>query len=1207
MPNNNKQIQETKVKINIAQKIGLLVALFGGCFTALALLFIFFNTSSNFKPAEVPVTPTKIDIKYDRTVVASVLPSELGVDSIDEAKVESVVRSEAKYFASLQQYYNKIPVFGGRMIVYVNNGKTSFVKKTSHQNINIDTTTRLANKEAATAAKDSLKAIKAGYRERTINSAPDASLESFVYYDLTGQGAELNYSILIDEAIDDLISTEKLVIYSKYKKYSLAWQVQLPLIEIDGYPLQLTYFIDANSGQVIDVRNNILSQVWNVDGQVTGLEWEDPITDVNQQEMPFESNYVNLGTTQETTDTDGDYLFFGTSQTELSSLLEGPWAKVINIREAESNHTAIITEQATHNWNWDADDISYKDEESNAFYHVNRIHDYISDLGVTEMDFQMTTNVNYNNSCNAYYETEGPSLNFYKYGAGGYHICESTAVISDVIYHEYGHGIVHSLDPDLLFVGGYWDEPGNIHEALADYWACSVNNDPEMAEGFYTNKVTPLRYCNSDDTYPEDYSPEPHSGAQIISGILWDIRETMTSAILEPILIDALRLRPITFFEFAEALLVIDDTDADLSNGTPNITTICGAFSNHGIYAPSCAGYTSAPIASIINLEKNESVSGIVTVIGTVYPSQGSNLTSYTLSSDGMEVNTGSNPVFSGEIGTWDTRTLDDGLYTLTLTANDSSGQQSSVSVSLYVDNFNLNMLSGISDPPAVASKMLEADLNDTVYYKVAATYAGSAEGQCPQCSYRWFRNGAVVGAQSSPQYSTTLNGPYVAVRATVTSTFGGSDSIIVPAYTGNRQITTNPSYQEFPDISNNRIVYHDRRNTTLDEENLDIYLYDLNTNTESPVVTNNAGQWIPAIYGNTIVWEDYRINNDIEIYRREWPGSESRVTSNTAIQWNIAVAKDYIVWEDIRTGSQEIFYCNKNGSGCSASAPKVQVTNTPGRNALLPAVDGTRIVWMQRNYNNDLPWLNTYGIYTCDISLNGQAGGCLVGDQKLKVIEDTHYRGEPAVYGDTIVWMDTIDGNQQIYMCGFSLNGQKGGCLETDQKIRVSDTTSAKYYPEIWANYIIWLDFRDSNSSVYMHNLASGEEMPLIYSSSLKNNPDIGKEGAVWEIYSADYSNVDVYYQSLPLCGDADANGTVNISDATYLIGYVFGNNAVPYHGDVDANGKINISDVVYLIGYIFGADNPLCKPQEAYNPEAYENWTQDQVEAYLQEQQSQ
>jgi hypothetical protein len=64
-------------------------------------------------------------------------------------------------------------------------------------------------------------------------------------------------------------------------------------------------------------------------------------------------------------------------------------------------------------------------------------------------------------------------------------------------------------------------------------------------------------------------------------------------------------------------------------------------------------------------------------------------------------------------------------------------------------------------------------------------------------------------------------------------------------------------------------------------------------------------------------------------------------------------------------------------------------------------------------------------------------------------------------------------------------------------------------------------------------------------------------------------------------ICGDADGSGVVNISDAVYLIAYIFGGGLPPIpslSGDVDCNGIVNISDAVYLIAYIFGGGPEPC-----------------------------
>jgi hypothetical protein len=63
--------------------------------------------------------------------------------------------------------------------------------------------------------------------------------------------------------------------------------------------------------------------------------------------------------------------------------------------------------------------------------------------------------------------------------------------------------------------------------------------------------------------------------------------------------------------------------------------------------------------------------------------------------------------------------------------------------------------------------------------------------------------------------------------------------------------------------------------------------------------------------------------------------------------------------------------------------------------------------------------------------------------------------------------------------------------------------------------------------------------------------------------------------------CGDANASGLVTISDAVYLINYIFSGGPAPDPigvGDSDCNSLITISDVVYLINYIFSGGAVPC-----------------------------
>jgi hypothetical protein len=64
-------------------------------------------------------------------------------------------------------------------------------------------------------------------------------------------------------------------------------------------------------------------------------------------------------------------------------------------------------------------------------------------------------------------------------------------------------------------------------------------------------------------------------------------------------------------------------------------------------------------------------------------------------------------------------------------------------------------------------------------------------------------------------------------------------------------------------------------------------------------------------------------------------------------------------------------------------------------------------------------------------------------------------------------------------------------------------------------------------------------------------------------------------------LNGDADGSDTVDISDAVYIIAYIFSGGSAPVPlaaGDANCDHGVDISDVVLLISYIFGGGAAPC-----------------------------
>lgn len=72
-----------------------------------------------------------------------------------------------------------------------------------------------------------------------------------------------------------------------------------------------------------------------------------------------------------------------------------------------------------------------------------------------------------------------------------------------------------------------------------------------------------------------------------------------------------------------------------------------------------------------------------------------------------------------------------------------------------------------------------------------------------------------------------------------------------------------------------------------------------------------------------------------------------------------------------------------------------------------------------------------------------------------------------------------------------------------------------------------------------------------------------------------ADELTEETYVEFCRRRGDADNSGSITVSDAVFVIGYIFAGGAAPtYAADADADSSelVTISDAVFLISYIFG-----------------------------------
>lgn len=403
-------------------------------------------------------------------------------------------------------------------------------------------------------------------------------------------GVDYYQDIQLEES-NDLINQDANVI-SLFDQEAEVVQAILPIEDSIGLKYHHVMYGETNNGDFLtflDVESRkVLWQKSNsrhaISGTTTGLVQETLTTD-EPKELVFSDMFYSVDGEQFTTSSEGAFSIDISADANLEVALHGPFVKVNNFSGANARISKIIKPDEAIEIKWD--DTNSTKSERNAFYHTNLAHDTLKaiDSEYTFLDFSIPVNVNrLPASCNAYYNQV--SINYDAEGGG----CVSGADIAVVVYHEYGHAIIDKLFIEMGFNQGYFNRAAD--EAQADVFATMIENSPVFAPGFF-GPGTSTRNLASFKRFPTDVDPtSPHFTGLILSGAFWDLKTKTSPALVNRLAHFAKYGAPDgpdvgkVFKDWFIEVLVADDDDNDLSNGTPHFEEINWAFERHGINVP---------------------------------------------------------------------------------------------------------------------------------------------------------------------------------------------------------------------------------------------------------------------------------------------------------------------------------------------------------------------------------------------------------------------------------------------------------------------------------------------------------------------------------------------------------------------------------------------------------------------------------------------
>ncbi|MDC0670775.1 DUF4215 domain-containing protein [Nannocystis radixulma] len=247
---------------------------------------------------------------------------------------------------------------------------------------------------------------------------------------------------------------------------------------------------------------------------------------------------------------------------------------------------------------WTASTDEFLDAQLTTYVHADRVKQVVRGIApdFAFLDQQMPAIVNINDVCNAF--ADGETINFFRSDAQ----CQNSGRIADVVYHEFGHNVhFQGIIPGVGFADGA------LSEGISDFLSATITDSSALAPGFFNGSEEPLRELDpqgSEWHFPED-NTEIHDGGRIIGGALWDLRKALRNKLgagpgvthVNHLWFEAIRRATDMPTMYPEVLLA-DDDDGDLGNGTPNECEINVAFDAHGLVGPSAVAaevLTSAP------------------------------------------------------------------------------------------------------------------------------------------------------------------------------------------------------------------------------------------------------------------------------------------------------------------------------------------------------------------------------------------------------------------------------------------------------------------------------------------------------------------------------------------------------------------------------------------------------------------------------------
>ena len=560
-------------------------------FILTAVLFVFSVLLGEKSDFEFIRLEKNVSIINPDTFVAKKLPAAVSLKNpLIKGKIENSNTISGVSIHRVSWEYNNIPIIGKFTVIKEKNGKI-FNIINGIKDFSLDTEPALSAERAASA-----------FADRHLG-------DSVFKFDFISQ----------------------LVIIDYLGEYKLAYRLRFrPKSMLDGR----FFFVDANTGKLLRT-GNLIKQVSNKAKvfEMNPVSTPDPI----EIDLPWVADDAD-GKLSAKADEKGLRKIVAANCPDEGETFKYydydiPRCTVKQLADKNKNGSFIYEDWANGvKYSHDVKDIY---PEISLYYHMTKIYEYLSSLGLKEYaelpnhnkknpivgvaNLQMTGYFSgYNTGDlrpydNAFYSKHDPYFAEMLYGDFEYNQSDTLvfgqgqkadfAYDGDVIYHEFGHGVVEGVG-QLNYEGhadkyGFTNEILGMNEGMADVFSFIMTNDPCLAEyvakgvGKFGGAVELdgllcLRTTTNTNLVNEDFIGESHNDGLPLVGAHWEIYQKMlengfTKDDFAKIFLTALASVPssdITYKEWGEIFLETakESVAANLKGDFEKILTDRGFF-----------------------------------------------------------------------------------------------------------------------------------------------------------------------------------------------------------------------------------------------------------------------------------------------------------------------------------------------------------------------------------------------------------------------------------------------------------------------------------------------------------------------------------------------------------------------------------------------------------------------------------------------------